>query len=706
MLASALTSVHLMKSLLGQGFEIGTASFLIVVFISGLIAYMLVFRESSRAVIIYVASVSAYLILFIFQLLRLIFGPGFASLSILNSTTATILGSWNSFGLYSGVVVLISILALLLLPLSRSMKICYAILALVGAAGVFIVDSPNIWFIVSLILLAFTIFTSIGRPKTGNGFFSSLAKRVAWLPLVLFLIAAVFTWQEGKWSAPVLNKLQAQSSELSLPWQMTLDVVAGSIKNYPRLGVGPNHFSQAYLAYKPAGINQGDGWGIEFDSGFGLIPTFVATQGLIGAVLWIMFFVFLGILGAKVLRRLPNDPRGRFIVSSSFAATVFLWLSAIFFVPSHALLFLTLVMTGVFFGSVASFDLLPSFNLAPSVGTRMYKFMPSLLIICMVISAIWGLVYVKKAVALSDFGMGVKQLTVTGNSASADAYFRKALAIDLSDVYWQARAEAALAQASQLAAGVNAQTPASTTEQVLGQVTTYANSALNYAQNAIAYDPSNYYNYVSEARVSAAAANYRITTAYDNAVKAYNQAIALNQQNPSLYLNLAQLQASQNKLDDALKTIGATLQVKSNYLDAIYLLSQVDAAKGNLPEAITAAQYAITINASSSLLYFQLGTLQYNNKDYKSAADALTKAVQLTPNYSNAQYFLGLAESRLGNNTDAITQFAQLAKANPDNKEVSQILANLQAGKSIFTDTTASTTPNTENRPTLPIKQK
>ena len=708
MLISAATSIHFVKSFLGQGFEIGTASFLLIAFVSGLVAYTLVVRKSERAILIYVSLVSAYLVLFVFQALRLLLGPGFASLAILNSTASTILGSWNSFGIYSAAVVLISVSALFFLPLSKAMKIAYAVLTFVGALGVFIVDSPNIWFILSLVLLAFTIFMSLDKPKTGGEFLSSLLRHIAWLPLALFIVAAVFAWQEGNWSSPVVNKLQAQSSELSLPWQMTLDVVAGSIKNYPIFGIGPNHFSQAFLAYKPNGINQGDGWGIEFGTGFGLIPTFVAAQGLVGTVLWVLFFVFFGMIGAKALRRLPRDPSERFIIASSFAVAAFLWISAMFFVPSHAVLFMTLVMTGVFLGSAVAFKLLPAFEFAPAPQTRMNKFMPSILVLCIVVAVVWGLVYVKKTVALSFFGSGIKQLTVTNNPALADAYFQKALAVDSSDVYWQARAEATLAEAANLAGTVNAQTPASTTQQVLSQVTSLVNSGLVDSQNAIAYDPSNYYNYISEARVSAAAVNYRMQNAYDNAVQAYGKAIALNPQNPSLYLNLAQLQSSQNNLDDALKTIGVSLQVKSNYLDAVFLLSQVDAAKGNLPEAITAAQYAISINPNNALLYFQLGILQYNSKDYKDSADALNKAVAIQPNYANAQYFLGLADSRLGNNTDAIAQFTELAKSNPDNQEVSQILASLQAGKPIFTDTAsaASVTPNPASRPTLPIKQK
>jgi tetratricopeptide (TPR) repeat protein len=194
--------------------------------------------------------------------------------------------------------------------------------------------------------------------------------------------------------------------------------------------------------------------------------------------------------------------------------------------------------------------------------------------------------------------------------------------------------------------------------------------------------------------------------AYENAVNSYAEAIRRNPLNPALYLSLAQLQASQNKLDDALRTLGAALQVKNNYLEAIFMLSQVTAAQGNLKDAITAAQVATELNPQNSVLFFQLGLLHYNNKDYVSSAKALETALKLQSDYANAQYFLGLSYARLNNISSAIEQFSRLAQSNPDNQEVAFILANLQAGKSPFADAKPPVTPTPEKRSSLPIKEK
>jgi tetratricopeptide (TPR) repeat protein len=238
------------------------------------------------------------------------------------------------------------------------------------------------------------------------------------------------------------------------------------------------------------------------------------------------------------------------------------------------------------------------------------------------------------------------------------------------------------------------------------QASSLVNQALNFANNAIAADPSNYYNYLSAAHVAEAAYSLHMANAYDAGVAAYLAAIKQNPQNPSLYVSLARFQATGNKLDDAIQTIGTSLQVKSNYLDAVFLLSQVEAAKGNMADAVTAAQFAIKLNPENPLLYFQLGLFQYTAGSYADAVTSLAQAVKLQSDYAIAKYFLGLAEARVGHYSDAAIQFSDLVKANPGNNELQLILSSLQAGKSPFVGATAPATIATPGKlSSLPVPE-
>ncbi len=701
---SALNSIQIGKSFLGQGFEIETVAFIATLFLAGLLSYTIIVRRPDRSVVVYVGMVVSFLILYIFQSLRLVFHD-FMSLSIFSSITGSLIGSWYNLGLFAVVVMTISLLAINMLSLSRIMKIAYWILSILAFVAIVVVDNSQIWIMTALTFAILTVYCSLNKSHLFGGVAVSFFKRIAWMPLVVCILAVVMFYQSPNIVRPVLQKINVGYSEIRLPWQLTLDVTASSIKSYPLLGVGPNHFAEAYLAFKPVSINSSNAWGTEFSSGFGFISTFVATQGIVGTILWILFLVFLGVISVKVLTNLPQEKEKKYIIVSSFASIMFLWFMAIIYVPSHSILYLTFILTGIFIGASVSYGTLSTKTVPCKTNGIMYKIFTPIISLLILIAVIWGLIYIKKTVAFFYFATGVKQLSVSRDAKLADMSFTKALSFDASDIYWRAKVETSLVEIRNLAVTVTANTPASTSETVVKEMVNTLNKGVMYANNAIKIDPTNYYNYLSLARAYEIGISINMSDAYDNAVKAYTEAINRNPYNPSIYLSLANLQANNNKLDDALKTSGVALQVKNNYLDAVFLLSKIYAAKGDLPNAITAAKVATQLNPNNSLLLFQLGILDYNYKDYKGAIEALTQAIKIQSDYANAKYFLGLSEARLSHTNEAIVQFEDLANTNPDNEEIKLILENLKEGKSIFADGVKSPETAPEKRPKLPIKE-
>ncbi|MBU6427221.1 tetratricopeptide repeat protein [Patescibacteria group bacterium] len=705
LVVSSLISIHVGKSLFGQGFEVGTAGFILALFVSALVAFETIRRDQGRTLAVYGILGIIFAVFFVLHALRLLIGPSFLSMSVLTAATSTLLGNWNDLGMFSIMILIISSSALFLLPLTKKMKWIYGIVALSAIASAFLINQSLAWVAAAATFALVSV--AVWRANADNAAMvdasnkRSWIKNIVWLPVALAVLSLILAWKGNVLAGPAIQGTNTQYVELNLPWQMTIDIVSGAVKNFPWFGVGPNHFAQAFMAYKPSGFNLTDAWSVEFGSGFGFIPTLFAAEGGIGIVLWILFFVFLGIASAKYYKRLPADPVKRFIAVSSCGAMTFLWIMAILYVPSHAILFLAFVMTGIHIASLVSNGDVKALKLAPAQGTVNRKvILPGALVILIFVAVIWGMVYVKKTIALAYFASGVKDVNSGQDYQSADAAFKKALSFDLSDVYYQALAENDRMEASRIIGTATSSTP-----EIANKLSTLINAGISAARQAIAYDPTNYYNYVSEARISSLAAQLKIPNAYDNAVAAYTNAIRANPLNPSLYLSLAQTQAAEGKLDDALATLGSALQVKNNYLDAVFFLSQVQAAKGDLPNAIISAQVAVQINPQNPLLYFQLGLLEYNAKAYDQAAQALAKAVELQPQYANAQYFLGLSYVRLNKIADAITQFEDLAKTNPDNQEISFILSNLRAGKSPFADAKPPVTSTPEKRASLPVKE-
>lgn len=706
LVVSSLLSTNIFKSFFGQGFELNTASFISIVFLAGLVAFVAVQRRVERATIIYIGLVIPFILLAIIHLIRLFAGPESLTLGILTGVTTTLVGTWYDLASYALIVSIIALTALIFLPLSRMIRIVYWVVLVAGIISAFIINSSSVWAVATLVLLGLTIVATLMRPKSAGATVSSFLKRIAWLPLILLLISALFAWKGDKLAGPVINNYGASYSVLNLPWQYTLDVDAGVIKSYPLFGVGPNNFGQSYLTYKPITINTTYAWSAEFNYGFSLIATFIATQGTVGSIIWVLFFIFLSILAIRILRHLPSDQHARFVVVSSVFISAFLWLMFAVTIPSHMLLYYALIATAVGIAAGVHYGAVRSYELVPKMGTLARKAYILVMVILVVVGVIWGVVYIKNATALSYFGSGIKLLTVDNDPSAAATAFAKAESIYSSDIYFRARVEATISEANQLVSTITPTMAASSSQAIGDKIILLIKDAVKYSESAITIDPRNYYNHVSLARVFEFATNLKMENAYGQAITAYTSAIQLNPLNPSLYLSLARLHASQNKLDEALQVVGVAIQAKNNYLDAIYLLSQIEAAKGNLRNATIAAEVATQINPQNAILFFQLGLLQYNNKDYNLAATSLEKAVNLQPDYANAKYFLGLSYVRLNKISDAITQFEGLAKSNPENQEVAFILNNLLEGKSPFADAQPPVTPTPEKRSSLPIQEK
>ncbi|MBP6858223.1 MAG: tetratricopeptide repeat protein [Candidatus Pacebacteria bacterium] len=704
LLLSTLLSIHASKSFFGQGFELGTGSFSLLMFVVALVVFAAIRERIERVTVLYAGMIAAFLGLTIFHGARLVFGPDFAKLGVLSSPVGTVLGTWFDLATYAGIIGVVVVAALMVLPLSGRMKMFYSGLLALALIVAVLVNSMLVWVALTIVFAATALFTTL-RTYSGGGF-GVFIKSIAWLPLIVAIISGAFFWKGTSMAGPVIDSMGIEYTALNLPWQTSLDVAAGAIKESPLFGIGPNQFNKAYIAFKPMYINSTIAWNAEFNYAFSLIATAVVAQGVIGLLAWATFFVFLAVLFVRALARLPSDPYARFAIISSVFGSLYLWIVSFISVPSHVMVYFTYVLTAIAIGMIVKANSASAYSISPRIGERSRPVFNTALIAAVAVMIIWGAVYVKNSVALAYFGSGVKALNSANDPIAADSSFRIAQRLNPLDSYLRARVEAGIVRANQLIVQANSLPTGTTTQALIEEINAVVNASAGYAQQAIASDRNYYYNHISSARVLELASNMKMTGAYENAVNAYVEAIKLNPYNPTLYLNLAQLQASGNKLDDALKSVGASIQLKNDYLDAIFLLSQITAAQGNLKDAIIAAQVGTEINPQSPVLFFQLGLLQYTNKEYQGAAKSLESAVKLQPDYANAQYFLGLAYARIGDLENATAQFENLVATNPDNEEVSLILGNLRAGKSPFADAQPPVTPTPEKRSTLPIKEE
>ncbi len=702
LIVSGFLSSNIPKSFIGQGFEMFTVSFISCLFLLVYLVIRLTQNKEDRQLYLYTGLFISYVILVVFHILRLVFGPDFIDLGILNSTISTLAGKWNDFTILSGLMLILSFFGIRYLSLGKIAKIGLYITLIASAFFVFLSNFYLIWWGISFVMIGFIVHLISAK--------TSIKKMI--VPAILGIITIVCALNVANFRDPIGKRFNIQQTEVVLPWQLTLDVASETIKESPLFGAGPNRFGVQFLRFKPLVINETDFWGVEFGNGFGVIPSFFVTQGIVGGILWIVFIALLIIYGVRSLKtsaKQGSKPEMQFMLMSSFFGTMFLWFMNIVYVPAHTTLFVTFLMTGLFLSVLVTQKYLEAKEYGAGEGFvhSVWKFVPIVLVI---VIALWSLVYLKKNLAIAYFESGVSALKGSTPEALAQAekQFKKALSLDKIDVYYQALSEETILKISAEAQEIQkitaeGKTPSADDVKVITDMVT---EAINYTQSAIQIDPTNYYNYISQARISEVAQTLKIEGAYESVKNAYAKALEVNPYNPAFYLALARLEASQGKIADAQKYIGASLQLKQNYLDAIFLLSQIQVSQGQIKEAITSVKVASQINPTNPLIFFQLGLLYYNDKNFEGAIEALSKALELNGEYANARYFLGLAYTRMSNIPGAVEQFEELARTNPDSQEVALILSNLKEGKSPFADAQPPIDTKPEKRKTLPVKEK
>jgi cytochrome c-type biogenesis protein CcmH/NrfG len=532
-------------------------------------------------------------------------------------------------------------------------------------------------------------------------------------PVLVFVVSIIFVFWGAALSGFFANHFNLTNMDVRPSFSTTLDIAKATLRSQPLFGSGPNTFVNQWLYYKPTEIIGTVFWNTDFNYGIGLLPTFLVTTGLFGILSWLIFFCIYIYLAMKVLFAKIEDEFTKYLVTSSFFVSLYLWIMAWVYVPSAVILILTFFFTGLFLASVFLAGVLPlsdeSFSYSQKVG---FIFSFVLVALFVGVSAL-GFGLFKNSQSLWYFQKSYYALKTQNDATAAEGFMNKAIAAMPYDVYYRSLAEIEIAKIQAIVAQIAQTTSASgsgqsatksQTDSLNAAATSALGRAVSAGLSARAADPTNYLNWIELGRVYESAVPLKVSDAYQYAASAYNEALRRNPQNPGIYLLFAQLDVDQNNLDEAKQYAQAAISAKPDYLDAYYLLAQIEVDQKDLKSAIDSVTTATSLDPNDPALLFQLGVLQFNNSDFTGAITTLSKSLTLSPQYSNAQYFLGLSYEAGGDHKDAIAQFEALQKTNPDNAQVSTILKTLQAGKSIFT--TASTTPTTASKNSLPVQEK
>ncbi len=178
---------------------------------------------------------------------------------------------------------------------------------------------------------------------------------------------------------------------------------------------------------------------------------------------------------------------------------------------------------------------------------------------------------------------------------------------------------------------------------------------------------------------------------YDDAAKAYEEALRISSRSFDLRVRYASMLMNTGGVDNVLKARGAlreAIQIRGTDERALYLLSTAERLTHELDAAESVARKLMAQNARNPRGYYALAEVLEQRQQYQAVIDALAPAVSQFRSGQNASFALGLllphlgfSYQQLGRFDQAISTFEEAQKLAPEDGTIAGFLiqANLSA---------------------------
>jgi hypothetical protein len=329
-LFSAFFSGSVMTSLVGQGYEVGTAMFTIIFFLLLFLTTSILNTKEKIYNVFFVFFIS-FIFLSLYQILRLIFGAEFLSFGVLASSNSSLLGKWNELAIFYGLTAILSLLIVEFINQSKIIKILGYITLIISLFFIALVNFNLVWAVVgsfSFVLISY-IFSSNRLIKKE---ISEKKKRFPIVSFVVVVLAVIVflgnvTGNGNNIGGFLSSKFSISNTEVRPSWQGTYGIAKNTLMSKEvLLGVGPNKFINQWLLYKPVEISNTVFWNTDFDTGVSYLFTSVVTVGILGIFLWLIFLTSLFYTGFRAMFISSGNKIDNYLLPFSFLTTVYLWI--------------------------------------------------------------------------------------------------------------------------------------------------------------------------------------------------------------------------------------------------------------------------------------------------------------------------------------------------------------------------------------------
>lgn len=703
-LLSSIFSGNIPFSIAGDVFDLGTSgSILMLVFT----LFITTVAVKSVGVVAKAVNALVYsaIVLAVYTLFASYIGPYLPN-AISANLPYFLTGSVIDLAIIFGAVVIVALCALNMAELSKRMR--YVLYVLLAVGLVFVGASSFMPVIIMLGLVALVYFVyllswSVGRKVEDVSEVSGghQGRQISLSALIVFMLCLVFMLGGSNVGGYLSRALKIQTTEIRPNFESTMGLTREAWKQNIALGIGPNNFSKFWTLHKPLEINQTQFWNSDFYAGSGFVPTIAITTGLLGLLSLIAFIGMYALSGVKAMYAQANSARSRYLATTTFLVSIYLWIMLFLYTPGLSVLGILFIFTGLFTSTLVPQGIAGSWkiNIFSNPKTNFVAVLSTVVVLALSVAG--GYLVWERGVASVVFQSGLGDFAKTNDLAKVKESTARAISIVPSDVYFRGYTEASMADLNSVLGGISNQSQV--TDEVKQKIQNLIVDSVDAAKKATEVNSESYLNWYALGRVYEILAANGIEGSIENARASYKQAEALAPTNPAIPLGFARLDIVAKNYDSAKQNLNKAISLKNNYTDAYYTLAQIEAATNNVQGAIKAVEAASFVDPQNTGLLFQLGVMKYNTRDFAGARQALEKAIQLVPDYANARYFLALSLEKLGDKEGTLRELREILKTNPENKDVAEMIANVEAGKSAIPQ--AAQTNNIEKKTSAPIKE-
>jgi len=655
--------------------ETGTVAFSLVML--GVMTLPFVLQQSKRyTMLLFQAFALSTAALLFYVVTRLFLGP-VAALNSFGSVTSSPIGGFNDLAVFAGLSILFSLLTMLLLPLRLLFQgllaaiVSLALLVLVAANFLFV------WLVIGffgLLLLLYLVSRDrlfIDIETTPVDEFSPNWILTA-ITVVVCLVSAWFIVL-GNSAASVGSQLfGVEYLEVRPSFSATVDIAKAVYAEDLLFGSGPNQFISAWRLHKDPTINSTLFWDTDFTAGSGYVSTLAVTTGVIGLMAFVLFQCFYILYGFRLLfMARSSDLFWYFVAAVSFVSATFLWLMSYLYVPSHTLLLLAALFTGITFAAGSAITPARMVHIK-LVTNRQRGFGLMALAILLITGSIGTALTVgQQYQAYASFN---KVQASSESIQEIDLQAAAAYAQYQDDAFLGIRSRIALLEMNNL---LTIAEPSETDQQ---QFVTTSERALALTNLAIETSPENPEHYAVLSAVFNNLARAGVDGALARATSSLASAVEVDPYNPVYALLGAQMSAQRGDAVAARAALEEALTLKGNFTEALYLLAQLDIAEGNAEAAIATTQAIISLEPNNPTRYYQLGILQTAVGEVEAAFAAYSAALELDPQYANARYLRALLLVESGQPDVAVSELRIVLENNPDNQQLRAVIQQIETG--------------------------